>query len=307
MKQDKKYTLIVPTYNRPELLDEFLKSLEVQKFNPDDFEILIIDNNSENNVKKQLDGFVNKNPVFSQVIKYVHEPKQGVGYCWNTGILQAQGQLLIFTDDDAALHYDYFKTISEDFKLPIENIAGGGHVSPVFEHQKPAWIYKYIMPVFAEINLGKKSKFPKNKHPFGSNMIISKDVFEKVGKFDHNIIKDLKVIPPGILEKEFFSRVKKSGIPVYYFHDLVVWHFIPQEKMSKDYVKDQIVESMRIKKDISREKGFFSYLLLLGKEIFKWFAAFFLWFYYILSSQWEKASMLLRIRRWKTKELLGFT
>ena len=303
MKQKKKFSIIVPTYNRPELLGEFLESLKVQKFEPDDFEVLIVDNNSENDVKKQIEDFINQNPKFSGVIRYLYEPKQGVGYCWNNGIENAQGQLLIFIDDDASLHYDYFITLTKDFKSPIENITGGGHVSPVFEHQKPAWIYKYIMPVFAEINLGKRSKFPKNKHPFGTNMIISKDVFEKIGKFNPDIVKNMNIVPPGTLEKDYFDSVRKANIPVYYFHDLVVWHFIPQEKMSRDYVKEQIIEAMRINKEISKDKGFLNFIFLFGNEIIKWLAAIFLWFYYILSSQLEKASMLLKIRRWKTREL----
>ncbi len=298
-----KFSLIIPTYNRPELLNDFLNSLIVQQFNPDDFEILIIDNNSKNDVKKQLDDFVKENPKFS-IIRYVNETKQGVGYCWNKGVDEAKGKMLIFMDDDATLHYDYFRTLSQDFQSPIENITGGGHISPVFEHQKPAWIYKYLMPVFAEINLGEKSNFPKKKHPFGTNMLASKDVFEKVGKFDMQLIEGKKVVPPGTLENDFFNRVRKANIPIYYFHDLVVWHFIPQEKMSKQYVKEQILEAARIKKEIAKQHGASYYLYTLFKEGVKHLASIPLSFYYIFSSQWEKAAMLFKMRWWRLRELL---
>lgn len=300
----KKFSIIIPTYNRPELLNELLDSLVIQKFNPEDFEILIIDNNSTNDVEKLIKDFVKKHPEFS-FIKYIKEPQRGLPYAWNRGIKESKGDLLVFLDDDITLHQDYFKILSENFKIPITNITGGGHISPVFESQKPAWINKFIMPVFAEIDLGERSKFPKKKHPFGTNMLISRDVFEKIGYFNEELYKDKQIFVPGLLEDDFFKRVRKHKIPIYYFHDLVVWHFIPQEKLSKKYVQEHILDMAKIRKEIALEKGFFSYLFLLLKEILKWLAVLPLAFYYIFTSQWEKLIMLLKVRWWKTKVYLG--
>ncbi len=300
----KKFSIIIPTYNRPGLLEELLESIAIQDFNPDEFEILIIDNHSDNDVKKQLDHFISKYPRFS-FIKYIHEPKRGLIHAWNRGIKESQGELLVFLDDDVTLHQDYFKILSSDFPSPIKNITGGGHVSPVFESQKPAWINKFIMPVFAEIDLGERSKFPKKKHPFGTNMLISRDVFDKVGLFKEETPEKPKGFVPGLLEDNFFKRVRKENIPVYYFHDLVVWHYIPQEKLSKKYVRERITEAVKIKKEIAREKGLLPYLYLIFKELLKYFAMIPLGLYYIFTSQWEKFGMLLKVRWWKTKVLLG--
>ncbi len=300
----KKFSVIIPTYNRPVLLGELLESLTVQEFNPDEFEILIIDNNSTNDVKKQLKEFIHNHPQFS-FIKYIKEPKEGLVHAWNRGVEEAQGELLVFFDDDVTLHQDYFKLLSDDFRSPVKNITGGGHISPVFESQKPAWINKFIMPVFAEIDLGQRSKFPKKKHPFGTNMLISKDVFDKLGKFKTDLFGGKEDFVPGLLEADFFKRVRQAGIPVYYFHDLVVWHFIPQEKLSKQYVKEHIIETAKIKKEIAKEKGFIAYIVLLLKELLRWFALIPLGFYYIFTSQWEKFGMLIKVRWWKTKVYLG--
>jgi glycosyltransferase involved in cell wall biosynthesis len=300
----KKYSIIIPTYNRPELLNEFLESLVIQDFNPQDFEILIIDNNSAYDVKEQLEEFKAKYPDFS-FIKYIKESKSGLTHAWNRGVEESNGELLVFLDDDVTLHKDYFKILSTDFPSPIRNITGGGHVSPVFESQKPAWINKFIMPVFAEIDLGERSKFPKNKHPYGTNMLISRDVFDKVGGFSEDLYESLKDFVPGLLENDFFKRVRSKKIPVYYFHDLVVWHFIPQEKLSKKYVQERIIETAKIKKEIAKERGFFYYVYTLLKESLKWLAMIPLGLYYIFTSQWEKFSMMFKVRWWKTKVFLG--
>ena len=300
----KRFSIIIPTYNRPELLAELLDSLIVQQFNPADFEFLIIDNNSENDVPKLIKEFTAAHPKFD--IKYFKESSQGEQYAWNKGIDEAQGKLLIFVDDDVRFHQDYLATLEKDFVGNLDDIAGGGKVAPVFEYQKPAWINKYVMPYFAEINLGEKSRFPKNKHPYATNMLVSKNIFDKVGIFDTELMKDKKSIPPGSFERELFGRIRAVQIPVYYFHDLVVWHFIPQEKIEKSYVKEKVIETGRTLRDIYKSKGFLWYLYALWMNLVKWVAAVVLSFYYIFTTQWEKAVMLFKLRWWRSKGLMSF-
>ena len=299
----KKFSIIIPTYNRPKLLAELFDSLIVQKFNPEDFEFLIIDNNSKNDVRQLIEDFTTKHSKFD--IKYFLETKQGEQYAWNKGIDEAQGKLLIFVDDDVSFHHDYLATLSKDFAENQNDVAGGGKVVSVFEYQKPAWINKYVMPFFAEINLGEKSRFPKKKHPYATNMLVSKNIFDKVGKFNTGLMKDKKTIPPGSFERELFERIRANDFPVYYFHDLVVWHFIPREKIDKSYVKKKVVETGRILREIYQSKSIWWYLYALWMEFVKWFAALILSFYYIFTTQWEKAVMLFKLRWWRTKGLLG--
>jgi glycosyltransferase involved in cell wall biosynthesis len=299
----KKYSIIIPTYNRKELLSELLDSLIVQRFNPENFEILIIDNNSNYDVAALIDEFTKNHSGFD--IKVFRETRQGEQYAWNKGIESAQGKLLVFTDDDVRFHQDYFSTLEKDFSENLDNIAGGGKIAPVFEFQKPAWINKYVMPYFAEINLGEKSTFPKKKHPFATNMLVSKNIFEKVGYFNTGLMANKETIPPGSFERDLFKRIKSAGIPVYYFHDLVVWHFIPQEKIDKKYVKDRAVENGRTFKEIFKQKSFGWYLYALWTDLLKWFAAMVLSVYYIFTTQWEKANMLFKLRWWRSKGLWG--
>jgi len=300
----KKFSIIIPTYNRPKLLGELLNSLVVQQFEPENFEILIIDNNSKNDVKQQIADFVKEHPKFD--IKYFNESEQGEQFAWNKGIKKAQGNLLIFVDDDTTFHQDYFARLEKDFKGDLNDIAGGGKVAPVFEYQKPAWINRFVMPYFAEINLGERTKFPKNKHPFATNMLVSKNIFDKVGLFNTELMMDKKTIPPGSFERDLFKRIKAVGYPVYYFHDLVVWHFIPQEKITKTYVKDKAIELGKTYHDIYKSKSAGWFLYALWKDIAKWIAAVVLSVYYIFTTQWEKATMLFKLRWWRSKGLWHF-
>ncbi len=301
----KKFSIIIPTYNRESLLNELLHSLIVQQFNSDDFEILIIDNNSENDVVKAISNFTEQYSNFD--IKYFNEKQQGVQYAWNRGIAEAQGKLLVFVDDDITFHKNYFETLTNDFSDNLDDISGGGKIAPVFEHQKPAWISKYVMPYFIEINLGERSTFPKKHNPFATNMLVSKNIFDKVGIFDTEKFNDKSLIIPGTFERDLFARIRKAGLPVYYFHDLLVWHFIPEDKIDKSYVKQHFIEAGKTYRDVHIEKGLLHYLYVVWLDVLKWVAALVLSTYYIFTTQWEKVSMLLKVRWWRTKGLMSFS
>jgi glycosyltransferase involved in cell wall biosynthesis len=275
--------------------------MTVQRFKPENFEILIIDNNSDYDVTNLVQNFTTQHPEFD--IKVIKETRQGEQYAWNKGIESAKGKLLIFTDDDVRFHQDYFATVEKDFPDNLDNIAGGGKIAPVFEYQKPAWINKYVMPYFAEINLGEKTTFSKNKHPFATNMLVSKNIFDIVGTFNTQLMNEKKIIPPGSFERDLFQRIKSINIPVYYFHDLVVWHFIPQEKIDKKYVKERAIENGRTFKEIFKQRSTGWYLYALWTDLLKWIAAMILSIYYIFTTQWEKASMLFKLRWWRSKGL----
>ena len=86
-----KFSVVIPTYDRPALLKETLKSVFSQSFPPD--EILIIDNGIN-----QIGAEVFKR---DKKIKYIRAlPRIGVAQARNIGICSASGDYLAFLDDD---------------------------------------------------------------------------------------------------------------------------------------------------------------------------------------------------------------
>lgn len=85
------FTVIVPTFNRPALLQEALYSLELQSF--PDFEVLVIDDGGTTSV--QL-------PDDARFRLLRQERNAGIAAARNRGIREAQGRFLAFLDDDDA-------------------------------------------------------------------------------------------------------------------------------------------------------------------------------------------------------------
>jgi len=57
MAQQPFFSIIIPTYNRPQQLTVCLQSLARQKYSPDCFEVIVVDDGSEVPLSKLVLGF----------------------------------------------------------------------------------------------------------------------------------------------------------------------------------------------------------------------------------------------------------
>ncbi len=86
-------SVIIPTYNRPELLRRAVRSVLNQSF--EDFEVIIVDDASPIDIKSIVESF-NDNRV-----KYIrHRTNLGAPVARNNGIKRARGKFIAFLDDD---------------------------------------------------------------------------------------------------------------------------------------------------------------------------------------------------------------
>src|SRR5256885_6931960 len=96
-------SVVVCTYNRCDLLEHCLHSLEKQTIEKGLFEVIIIDNNSRDDTKQIVQKFTDRNPHF----KYIFEGKQGLGYSRNRGYKESKYDWVAYVDDDAIIHSNY--------------------------------------------------------------------------------------------------------------------------------------------------------------------------------------------------------
>ena len=96
-----KISVVIPTYNREEHLNNCLDSLLLQKKKP--FEILIVDNSDVQYVKKIINNFENKFKEQDIHIFSIINPINSGAIARNLGASKAKGDLIAFLDDDVLL------------------------------------------------------------------------------------------------------------------------------------------------------------------------------------------------------------
>ncbi len=87
------FSVIIPTYNRPVMLKRAVESVRAQSY--EDFELIIVDDGSEDTVGEFIKGLSNDKTTSVHM-----ENNSGSAAARNAGLDQAQGSYIAFLDDD---------------------------------------------------------------------------------------------------------------------------------------------------------------------------------------------------------------
>jgi cellulose synthase/poly-beta-1,6-N-acetylglucosamine synthase-like glycosyltransferase len=119
-------SVVVPTYKRPELLERCLKGLLTQKFAPDEFEIIIVDDAASDTTKKQVENWARQAQETGHTIHYVPVTgsRHGPAVARNCGWHTAQADILAFTDDDCIPEMHWLQMGVKAFTDDIAAISG---------------------------------------------------------------------------------------------------------------------------------------------------------------------------------------
>ncbi len=110
------FSIIIPTYNRANLLPRAVKSVLNQTYS--NFELIIVDDGSEDNTPKVVDSFQDE-----KIRYYRHEKNKGVTKAGYTGRKLAKGEYTaILGDDDELLPKALEKIVKKLNDFPDENL-----------------------------------------------------------------------------------------------------------------------------------------------------------------------------------------
>ena len=87
-------SVVIPTYNRKDMLREALNSLAQQTYPTDRFEIIVVDDGSTDGTD-QIAAV-----AFPFTLRYFWQTNQGDATARNLGARQSQADILVFLDDD---------------------------------------------------------------------------------------------------------------------------------------------------------------------------------------------------------------
>ena len=227
-------TLLIPTFNRSRELLRALRSVAEQTLDPALWECVIVDNNSTDDTAEAVARFAEEHPTLQ--IRRVVEPKAGVSHARNRGLQEARTELIASIDDDERINPDFLEAYLRFFDThPEANIAGGKIIAE-YPSGRPAWMSRWTeRPIANPMDYGEEIRpFPKGALPGGGNMAFRRSVALRYG-FDTQLGRvGGKLI--GGEENDFFLRLVASGETLWYVPQAVMWHIIPAEKLTPDYL-----------------------------------------------------------------------
>ncbi|SHK46101.1 Glycosyltransferase, catalytic subunit of cellulose synthase and poly-beta-1,6-N-acetylglucosamine synthase [Marinobacter antarcticus] len=156
-------SVIVPAHNEQEYISQCLESLASQDYPTDNYEIIVVDNNSIDKTQE----------IALQFNVQIIEQKTGpVGRVRNAGAKAAKGEVLAFIDGDCVAPTDWLSK-GASLLLDKDTVCGGGYLL----RPSPYWIEKAWLL---------ENKAPP-KELLGGCIFIRKDDFFLAGPFDEKI------------------------------------------------------------------------------------------------------------------------
>jgi GT2 family glycosyltransferase len=201
------FSIIIPTYKRPQALQDCIEALSRLEYPRHRFEIIIVDDGGGIPLMPLLTPFVNK-----MVIKVVSQPNAGPAAARNFGAMHASGDFLAFTDDDCEPDRHWLEALSAGLASTPDGLVGGRTVNALTSNPYAQASQTIIDVVYAHYNSP-----PRKVEFFASNNIaVSAKTFESVSGFD-----------PGFRtseDRDLCDRLRSKGCPLRYVPDAVIFH-----------------------------------------------------------------------------------
>jgi len=169
-------SVILPTYNRANLIKDALNSIFAQTYKK--YELIIVDDGSTDNTKDIIKDYLKMDKV-----KYIFQKNQGPGGAFTSGIKKSRGRFIaIHASDDLWLPV-YLEILVSALKNSIEDI--GMVYSNCFNYNMDSFDInlRYDNDQLKDGNLLSQFVFRK-MHIYHGAAIIRKSCFKKVGYFD---------------------------------------------------------------------------------------------------------------------------
>lgn len=179
----------------------------------------MVDNGSTDDTRQVVALAAETHPA----IRYVSEPRKGKGYAYNTGLAEAKGTVLLFTDDDVLVPSTWVAGMCEPILSgSADAVQGGIRVAP---HLDRPWLTGSLRVWVAAV------EHPTNAPAglVGANMAFSKACATRVGGFDVRLGPGAA----GFFDDTLFGwEIERQGMKILYRPSVAVEHHFAAQRLT---------------------------------------------------------------------------
>ncbi len=205
-------SIILCTRDRAAGLAQCLEKLDQDALLRHGGELLIVDNGSSDRTPESIANFSQtaRIPVHAIV-----ESRPGLSHARNAGLARSAGRIIVFLDDDVYLAADYLDVVMRT--LPTSEFAfAGGRItnfdptdSPYGSNDRTAF---ELIPAHSFLRTGKFQ---------GTNLVMRREVYEKIGGFDTTFGPGTPFRGDDI---DYCARASLAGFASAFLPELLVYH-----------------------------------------------------------------------------------
>jgi len=207
-------SVVIPTFNRKNELDRVLTALGKQTFPSTKYEIIIIDDGSEDGTAELIENY-QENSIIP--LYYYFQKNKGPAAARNLGIKKAKFHLILFINDDTIPADDLIEQhIDWHQKWTAENVAVLGKATWANGISVPVYAEHYLIPQFEKLE-GNQEVRPVDF--ITCNISVKKAFLLNNGLFDEDF-------PYAAHEdRELGIRLGEKGLCIKYNPQALVYHY----------------------------------------------------------------------------------
>jgi glycosyltransferase involved in cell wall biosynthesis len=244
MHANSSVSIIICTHNpRISYLQRVLEALRGQTLPKADWELLIIDNASDQPVRELVD--LSWHPS----VRYIREETLGIAHARFRGMTESAAELVVFMDDDLVPQSNYLEEAVEIGRSFPQLGAWSGQVFPEYETNPPEELRHYLDALgLRKLSQDIWGNMPTWRHlPWGGGMCLRRKVVDWHCKELANNKLRLQLghiggLPSCHEDTDIALSSLNAGFGTGIFRDLILTHLIPQRKVKESYLI-QLVEN----------------------------------------------------------------
>lgn len=236
-------SVIIPTRNRSNHLATMLSTLELQVLSKSRFEILVIDNGSTDETRAVFEAYRSN----LENMRYFFDATPGLHVGRHIGLQEANGDILVYADDDIEATPGWLAAIAECFADPDVALVGGNNL-PKFATPPPDWLLRlwrrpfldgHAIPALSVLELPAGRREISPFYIWGCNFSIRKQVLLDAGGFHPDGMPQDLIRLRGDGETHVSRHVLKSGLKCIFHPGASVYHKVTPERMTFAYFRQR--------------------------------------------------------------------
>lgn len=232
-------SIIIPCYNCEKTIIKTLDALIVQQDENYSFEIITVDNNSNDNTKNLLLDYKSKS---YPDLNYVFEANPGSANARNAGLEKAKGENIALIDSDIIVDQNWLKEIMRPFTDKKVAVVGGKIDLSWFNGKPPEWFYTLNFEwILGQLNHGPESGIlPHNRHVNAGNYAIRTSLFKLVGGYPPCDDLMTKVVGDG--ECGLTRSIRALGHEVFWAPKASCQHLNDAKMITHEYMMHRFIQ-----------------------------------------------------------------
>lgn len=231
------YTVALCTHNHLDRLRRTLADLAAITSPQAPWELLIVDNGCTDGTTEYLVSRQWLQPAAA--VRVVREDRLGLSFARNRAIAEAEGDYIVFIDDDETPDADWLCAYERCIEREHPDAMGGAIDVLFVDGERPHWLQDELLGFIGKLSHGDDAHVLTDPSTpvFGGNFGFRKAVFERIGLFDTELGRR-GTANIGGEDTEIYRRLLGAGCKVNWVPDSVIYHRIESVKLRRDYFLD---------------------------------------------------------------------